>query len=553
MIVRLNHLFLSFMLAGIFLFSACSKDTPEASLIISNANIWTGNDQQSRAQSMAIAGDTILAIGTNEAMQKWKGTSTEEIDMNGRFITPGFIDSHVHLLTGGRSLLSVELRDASTPEEFTKRIAAHAKGIGTGEWILEGNWDHTLWGGELPRKEWIDEYTQENPVVLYRLDGHMVLANSAALAFAGIDENTPDVANGTIVRDQKGFPTGILKSNAMDLLLDKIPTMTPVQQEASFKAAMQYFLSNGVTSVHDVDSLESYPIANQLHEAGELSVRIYSIKPIYKWKELAGVDRKDNKWIKRGGLKGFVDGSLGSHTAAFHHAYTDKADDKGFFIYDRADLYEWIKEADQAKMQVMVHAIGDHANHALLNIFERVIAENGARDRRFRIEHAQHVAPADIPRFAKLGVITSMQPYHAIDDGRWAEEVIGAERIKTTYAFKSLLDATTTLAFGSDWAVAPASPLLGIYAATTRRTLDGKNPNGWVPEQKIAVEDALLAYTKNAAYASFEEHLKGTLSPGKLADFVVLSDDITKVDPVAIKDLQVLQTYVGGKKVFEKL
>ena len=551
MIVRLNHLFLGLMFAGIFILSSCSKDTPRATLIIANANIWTGNDQQSRAQSMAIAGDTLLAIGTNEAMQKWKGTTTEEIDMNGQFITPGFIDSHVHLLTGGRSLLSVELRDASTPEEFTKRIADHAKRIGAGEWILEGNWDHTLWGGELPRKEWIDEYTQENPVVLYRLDGHMVLANSAALAFAGIDEHTPDVANGTIVRDQKGFPTGILKSNAMDLLLDKIPTMTPVQQEASFRAAMKYFLSNGVTSVHDVDSLESYPIANQLHEAGALAVRIYSIKPIYKWKELAGVDRKDNKWIKRGGLKGFVDGSLGSHTAAFHHAYTDKADDKGFFIYDRADLYEWIKEADQAKMQVMVHAIGDHANHALLNIFERVITENGARDRRFRIEHAQHVAPADIPRFAQLGVITSMQPYHAIDDGRWAEEVIGAERIKTTYAFKSLLDAKTTLAFGSDWAVAPASPLLGIYAAATRRTLDGKNPDGWVPEQKIAVEAALLAYTKNAAYASFEEHLKGTLAPGKLADFVVLSDDVTKVDPTTIKDLQVLQTYVGGKKMYE--
>ena len=338
----------------------------------------------------------------------------------------------------------------------------------------------------------------------------------------------------------------------MDLVLAKIPTMTPSQQEQSFKAAMNYFLSNGVTSVHDVDSLESYAIAHKLKKAGTLKVRLYQIKPVYRWKELVAMDRKDDKWIKTGGLKGFVDGSLGSHTAAFHHHYSDKADDKGFFIFSTDDLYQWISAADKEQFQVMVHAIGDHAIHALLNIYERIIKENGPRDRRLRIEHAQHIAPEDIQRFAELGVIASMQPYHAIDDGRWAEEVIGAERIKTTYAFNSLLAADVTIAFGSDWAVAPASPLQGIYAATTRRTLDDKNPNGWVPEQKITVEQALKAYTKDAAYAAFEDDIKGTLEKGKLADFVLLSEDLRKIEPVKIREVEVLATYVGGKKVFEK-
>lgn len=250
-------------------------------------------------------------------------------------------------------------------------------------------------------------------------------------------------------------------------------------------------------------------------------------------------------------LKGFVDGSLGSHTAAFLDAYTDKTDDIGIFINDPKDIYHWITEADKQNLQVAVHAIGDHANKSLLNIYQQLIKEQGKRNRRLRIEHAQHLAPEDIKRFADLDVIASVQPYHAIDDGRWAEELIGPERIKTTYAFKSLLDAKTTLVFGSDWPVAPASPLKGIYAAVTRRTLDNKNANGWVPNQKISVEQALYAYTRDAAYASFDEDIKGTLEVGKVADFVVLSDNIIKVDPIKIKNIQILTTYVGGKMVYE--
>lgn len=530
---------------------SCQKEGPKADLIVLNGTIWTGNDKQINAESMAINNDSIIAVGSNKEIIQFKGSSTKIIDAQGAFITPGFIDSHVHLMMGGNSLLSVQLRDAKTKEEFITRIADHAKTLKPGAWILEGNWDHTLWGGELPSKDWIDTYTKNNPVVIFRLDGHMVLANSAALQFAGIDKNTPEVTNGKIIKDADGNLTGILKSNAMNLVLDKIPPLSEIQKENALKAAMDYLVSNSVTSVHDVDSLGGYKVAKKFRNSGELFVRIYAAYPLNKWDQPLAKKDENDKWLKTGLVKGFVDGSLGSHTAAFQEAYTDKVDDKGFFINSKENLYQWISNADKEDLQITVHAIGDDAIHSLLNIYERIIKENGIKNRRLRIEHVQHIAPDDIKRFAELGVIASVQPYHAIDDGRWAEELIGPERIKTTYAFKSLSDAKTTLVFGSDWPVAPATPLDGIYAAVTRRTLDDKNPEGWVPEQKITVEQALIAYTKNAAFASFDEHTKGTLEPGKLADFVLLSEDLTKIDPVKIRDVKVLQTFVGGKEVFE--
>lgn len=540
------------LLSGfLLLFFSCQKQASKASLIITNASIWTANENQQDAQAMAISADTILAIGTNKEIEKFVGENTRIENAEGKFIAPGFIDSHVHLMMGGNSLLSVSLRDAATPEEFTKRIADFAKTVEPGTWILEGNWDHTLWGSELPKKEWIDRFTKNKPVVLYRLDGHMILANSAALEFAGIDKNTSDVPNGKIVRDSKGFPTGILKSNAMRLVLDKVPRLTETQKDNALKAATDYFLANGVTSVHDVDSLGGISAYQRFLNKDELSLRIYAINPLKGWREVAGTVKTSNKWLKTGGVKGFVDGSLGSHTAAFKEPYTDKPTDKGFFINSEENLYHWISKADKADLQVIVHAIGDNAIHKLLNIYEKIIEENGKKDRRLRIEHAQHLAPEDISRFAELGIIASMQPYHAIDDGRWAEELIGPKRAKTTYAFKSLLNAKTTLTFGSDWPVAPANPLAGIYAAVTRRTLDEKNLDGWVPEQKITTEQALLAYTRNAAFASFDEEIKGTLTVGSLADFVILSEDPRKVNPAKLKNINVLETYLGGKKVFE--
>lgn len=536
----------------VFIFSvACEQKSVSADVLIVNANIWTGNENQPKAQSMAILGDSIIAIGTSTSLEGYKSKTTQVLDMKGKFITPGFIDCHVHLLMGGNALLSVELRDADSQDEFVKRIAEHSKSLPSGAWILEGNWDHTLWGGTLPNKEWIDEFTTDNPVALYRLDGHMILANTAALKIAGINKDTPNVEGGEFVKDDNGNLTGILKGHAMTPVLEKIPMPTESEKIKSIKAAQTYLLSNGVTSVHDVDSLGTYTAAKNLKDNGELSVRIYSVDPLNNWYKRTNTDRESDKWLKVGGLKGFVDGSLGSHTAAFREPYTDKPEDSGYFINDEEDLYKWILKADEEGQQVMVHGIGDKAIHSVLNIYERIIEKNGKKDRRLRIEHAQHLAPDDISRFAELGVIVSVQPYHAIDDGRWAEELIGSERIKTTYAFKSLLDAQAKIVFGSDWPVAPATPLDGIYAAVTRRTLDDKNPEGWVPEQKITVEQALTAYTKNAAYASFEDDIKGTLEIGKLADFVVFDEDITKADPITIRDIKILATYVSGKKVFD--
>ena len=532
-------------------YSSCTHKKLEADAIIQNSIIWTGNSDMPIAEAIAIKSDTIIAVGSTSEIREFIGRSTQIIDTDKKFIVPGFIDSHVHLLMGGKALLSVELRDATTKEEFVRRIGAHAKKLNTNDWIVEGNWDHTLWGGQLPTKEWIDDVTTINPVAIYRIDGHMILANAAALKIAGIDKDTPDIPNGEIVRRADGTPTGILKSEAMYLVLNKIPPLRNDQKELAIKKAQAYLLSEGVTSIHDVDSLGGFEIVQKMKTADDLKIRIYAAQPLHKWNTLTANSRVDGKWLKNGMLKGFVDGSLGSHTAAFLDAYTDKTDDKGIFINDSKDIYHWISEADKQNLQVTVHAIGDHANKSLLNIYQQLIKERGKKDRRLRIEHAQHLAPEDIKRFADLGIIASVQPYHAIDDGRWAEALIGPERIKTTYAFKSLLDSNATLVFGSDWPVAPASPLKGIYAAVTRRTLDNKNPNGWVPNQKISVEQALFAYTRDAAYASFDEDIKGTLEVGKVADFVVLSDNIMKVDPRKIKNIQVLATYVGGKMVYK--
>jgi len=548
--ILIKRLIFTFVIT--ILLTSCETDSIKADLIITNANIWTGNSDSPKAEAMAIKGDTIFAIGSAIDIQKFQGQSTEVIDVQNKFITPGFIDTHVHLLMGGNSLLSVQLRDAKTKSEFINRIAAFANNIKPNQWIVEGNWDHTLWGGELPTKEWIDEFTGENPVAIYRMDGHMILANSAALKIAGIDKNTGNVVNGEIVKNPDGTPTGILKSEAMYLVLNKIPVLTNVQKEEAINSAQDYLISQGVTSIHDVDSLGGYEVLNTMNSAKKLKIRVYSADPLKYWKSISNTTN-ETKWLKNGLMKGFVDGSLGSHTAAFNEPYSDKKEDKGLFIVDVDSLYQWISNADFNDLQVTVHAIGDRANNTILNTFERVIEENGNRDRRFRIEHAQHLANNDIYRFSKLNVIASMQPYHAIDDGRWAEELIGKERIKSTYAFKSLLDAHTTLVFSSDWPVAPASPIYGVYAAVTRQTTDGKNPDGWVPEQKINVAEALMAYTKNAAYSSFDENIKGTLESGKLADFVILSEDLFSIEPNKIKDVHVLQTYIGGNKVFGEL
>jgi predicted amidohydrolase YtcJ len=391
-----------------------------------------------------------------------------------------------------------------------------------------------------------------------RLDGHMALANSAALRAAGVADSVGDIAGGEIVRDSSQRPTGLLKDNAMDLVGAKVPPPAAAMSDRALDAAMRHVAAQGVTTVHHMGTWDELDVLERAWRGGRLTTRVNAAVPLSTWAKLRdvvaakrfGTEGRGDVWLRVGMLKGFVDGSLGSHTAAFDQPFTDAPKDRGLFVTPPDDLYTWISGADKAGLHVAVHAIGDRANATLLDIFERVAKENGARDRRFRIEHAQHLRAADIPRFGALGVIPSMQPYHAIDDGRWAERVIGSERIKATYAFRTLLDTKAQLAFGSDWFVAPPTPLEGIYAAVTRRTLDDKNPGGWVPDQKITVDEALRAYTAAGAYAWFMERDSGTIAPGKLADVTVIDRDLRTIPPAEIRDAKIVQTIVNGKTVY---
>ena len=516
--------------------------------------IWTADSASPYAGAIAVLADTIVAIGNARDVRKWIGKTTQVTELaDTNLIVPGFIDTHTHFVDGGMALSSVQLRDAQTPSVFIARIREFARTLPKGSWITSGDWDHENWGGELPTRDWIDSVTTDNPVWINRLDGHMCLANTKALKEAKIDQRVKDVPGGAIVREGNGRITGIFKDNAMGLIGRVVPPPSPDRNDKALAAAMDYVAERGVTSVHNMSGY--HDVFQRARKAETMKTRIYAGMLLKDWSLLSNRIKENgrgDKWLRIGTLKEFVDGSLGSHTAAFFKPFTDSPRDSGFFVINDTRLYQQIKSADSAGLQLMVHAIGDKAIHTLLNIYERVARENGDRDRRFRIEHAQHIGPNDIPRFASLNVIPSMQPYHAIDDGRWAERVIGTERSKTTYAFRSLLNTKARLTFGSDWFVAPPTPLEGIYAAVTRRTLDDKNPAGWMPHQKITVEEALACYTINAAYASFEENLKGSLEIGKLADFVILEKNIITIPPEQIRNVKVLMTVVGGKVVYRK-
>jgi predicted amidohydrolase YtcJ len=533
-----------------------SLDTHSGTIAVVDARVWTGDPQNPWAEAILTDGDQVAVVGSTAEVRTAAGSTTRMIDGRGRFLVPGFIDAHVHFVDGGFRLESVQLRSARTREEFTERVAAFAATVPPGTWLSGGDWDHEQWGGQLPERSWIDSVTPRHPVFVSRLDGHMALANSLALRLAGITRDTGDLEGGTITRDAAGELTGVLKDNAMGLVIAAIPEPTLESLERALNAAMRYVAEQGVTSVHNMGTWRDLETFERARAAGRLRTRIYAAVPLASWERLRehveAHGRGDDDWLRVGGLKAFADGSLGSHTASMLEPFSDAPDDSGLEVTSPEDMEAWTRGADRAGLHVIVHAIGDRAIRQQLDIFERIARAHGPRDRRFRIEHAQHVSPQDFPRFARLGVIASMQPYHAIDDGRWAERVIGPVRARTTYAFRSLIDELAPLAFGSDWFVAPPMPLQGIYAAVTRRTIDDLRPDGWIPEQRITVEEALSAYTTGGARAEFAEEAKGMLRPGMLADFVLLDQDLTRIDPVAIRDAQVLLTVVGGDVAFER-
>jgi predicted amidohydrolase YtcJ len=542
-----------------FFMAVAARTTVPADLVLVSAKIWTGDPARPSAEALAIRGGRIVAVGRNSDVEALRGRATRVLDGRGRRVVPGFIDAHTHMSMGGFNLLAVDLRHTKDEKEFTEQLARFAKTRPAGGWITDGAWDHQQWqGARLPTRALLDPATGDRPTCISRQDGHMVVCNSLALKLAKITRDTPDPPGGVIVKDAAGEPTGVLKDAAMDAIWAVRPARTLEELTEALRAAMKHAAGNGVTSVQDLPGnsrdLEAW---EKLRERGELTIRVSYRPSLTNWQKTrdrrAGM--RNDEWLRIGGVKGFADGSLGSGTALFFEPYDDDPGNRGVFAAEAiplAALEERVAAADAAGLQVEIHAIGDRANAEILDLFERVARRNGPRDRRFRIEHAQHLRSGDIPRFAALGVVASMQPYHAIDDGRWAEKRIGRKRSKTTYAFRSLLDAKGVLAFGSDWDVAPLSPLAGIYAAATRRTIDGKNPGGWFPDQKIAVEEALLAYTVSAAWAAFEEKEKGSLAPGKLADFIVLAEDPLSVKPEDLDKIAVDTAVVGGKVVYSR-
>ena len=525
-------------------------------LVVINGNVRTMDKTRPVAEAFAVLNGRIISVGTTAEIKKLVGKKTRVIDAGGKLVMPGFNDAHVHFMDGGMGLASVDLRYAKSPEEFTRLIGDFAKKLPKGRWILNGNWDHENWTpANLPTKEMIDAVTPDNPVFINRLDGHMGLANSLALKLANVTKETKEVDGGVIVRYADGQPTGILKDAAMGYVNRVIPDPTFDQKMEYMQAATDYAASLGVTSVHDMSAGTDVNVYQEMIRRGTLKTRVYAVSPLAGWKrwQNAGVSRAfGSPMLRVGGLKGFADGSLGSTTAWFYEPYLDDPKTCGLASDEMPMVYDNVSGADKAGLQVMIHAIGDRANDEILKTYERVTAENGKRDRRFRIEHAQHLNDGLIKRFASGGVIASMEPYHAIDDGRWAWKRLDQKRLEGTYAFRSLTEAGAVIAFGTDWFVAPLNPMWSVYAAVTRRTLDGKNPLGWIPKQKLTVEETVRAYTHGSAYAEFQENEKGTLAPGMLADFIIVSDDIFAISPEKIWDVTVLTTVVDGRVVFER-
>ena len=540
--------------------AACGGARPMADKILVNGRIWTGAAATPWAEAVSFRDGRILAVGAAADIKTMAGPATQVLDAGGGLVLPGFIDSHVHFVNGGFAETSVQLRDATSRAEFVRRIGEAAQARPKGAWILNGDWDHQRFEPvELPRREWIDAVTPDHPVCVSRLDSHMALANSLALKLGGVTRTTPVPAGGEIVKDPvTGEPTGILKDAAMDLVMSRIPDPSPAETRRAVEAAMAVAAANGVTSVHDVSGEAGFAVYQDLLREGRLKTRIAFYVPVTSCATVLGFGLKPgfgNDRLKFMGLKGFSDGSLGSSTAYFFEPYADDPRTSGLLhaqMFPAGAMEARVLAADKGGLQVAIHAIGDRANALILDLYEKAAAADGPRDRRFRIEHAQHLRPEDAARFGRLKVIASVQPYHLIDDGRWAEGKIGPARARRAYAFKSLLDAGATLAFGSDWPVAPMAPLMGLYAAVTRRTLDGKNPDGWIPEQKIPLEEALKGYTTNAAFAEFAEGEKGSIAPGRLADVVVLDRDLFRIPAVEIRTANVVMTIVGGEIVYRR-
>ncbi len=551
------------LLIGVALLVASAADTAAAAdgvgcspdLILVNARIYTVDPQQPWAEALAACGERIVRVGSRADVEALATPATRRIDAAGRTVIPGINDSHVHLIDGGTELTEVDLRNARTPAEAAGLLAAFVKTQPKGRWILGGFWDHESWPGQaLPTRALIDAITPDNPVFIQRIDGHMGLANSVALARAGVTRDTKAPDGGAIVKDASGELTGILKDNATSLIMRVVPPATLDETMEKARAATSHAASVGVTTMQDMTETATALRAYQLLRArGELPVRITSIQNHgIEGLAAAGITTGfGDDWLRIGGIKLFADGAMGSGTAAFFAPYADDPSTSGLLIQPPEVLEKLMFEADAAGFQLTVHAIGDRANAVVLDILEKLQRERGVRDRRPRIEHAQVVRAEDKARFKALGAIASIQPSHCIDDMRWAEKRIGPERVKISYNFKSFVAAGARVAFGTDWFVEPLNPMIGLYAAVTRQFPDGTPAGGWFPDERLTLAQAVEFYTAGSAYAEFAESRKGRLKAGYLADFVILSTPIFDVPPREILATTPIMTVVGGRVVYE--
>ena len=509
-------------------------------------------------QALAIRGDRILAVGSGKEIQKLKGAKTEVIDLHGRVVMPGFNDAHVHLASAGMTKLRVNLEGSKSLEEMKARIAERAKTASEGEWLTGRGWDHTLWpGAKLPTRQDLDAVTGDHPAVFVRVDGHIAIANSAALKAGGVTRESPDPAGGKIDRDEQGEATGILRETSKDAMLEKVPPPTPAQRRRAAELALADAAQWGVTSAQDNSEWDDFLVFEQLEREGKLTLRITEWLPFGESLEVLKQRRDshphDDPMLHTGMLKGYMDGSLGSRTAAMLAPYSDDPKNTGLPQFEQEKLNQMTKERADAGFQIGFHAIGDRGVEMALTAFAQALPATPegrlASGRRFRIEHAQVITPEQLKKFHELRVFASMQPNHLLTDMNWAMDRIGPERAKRSYSWKEFLKADVTLAFGTDYPVEPITPFRGIYAAVTRKNEAGSAE--YYPEQKLTIEQAIVAYTTGSALAEFAEKDKGTLAPGMLADFVVLDRDITEIPPAEILKTRVLRTVVGGKTVYE--
>jgi len=555
---------LSILLSAVlFVLAGCSKPQPRADTIITNAKVYTVDAKQPWAEAVAIQGERILFVGSSKETLRHRGSGTKVIDADGRLLLPGIEDSHVHFVSGSENLAKVDLAGTKSVEEIQSRIRQFAQEHPESAWVQGRGWMYSAFPGDMPHKKYLDEVVPDRPAIMTCADGHTSWVNSKALALAGIDRRTPDPENGTIVRERNGEPTGALLETADSLVERILPKLNPEETLASLREGLREAARFGVVRVHGMGGeFESLDLLDRLRREGNLTVRF----SVTMWVGPPGLSAEDwkayedarlkynNEWISLGGIKLMLDGVIDSGTGAMLDPYEGRIQDKGKLFWEPEAYTKAVVEINSKGIQVSTHSIGDAAIRLSLDAYEEGARVSGNLDLRNKIEHAEDISAADIPRFGRLGVIGSFQPLHANPDpawmGAWIKNV-GPEREKRAWAWKSVLENGGRLAFGSDWPVVTINPWLGLQVAVTRQDMEGKPEGGWLPEQKLSLVDAVYAYTMGGAFAMRREKEEGSIEAGKLADLILVSQNIFEVEPRKIAETMVVLTMVGGRIVFE--